>query len=1211
MTKTFSIALVPIFCLGLLGATGPAPNPREAARLNNIGVAYMNQQLFEKALKSFDEAAANDPALEVTSVNRGVALLNLQRGEEAKTLLEKAAKSNPKDAHAWYNLGLYYRNSSDAGAAVDAFRRVTEIDPTDADTWYFLGSTSAQLKQFPEAIAAFEHALKIDPHHASAQFGLARAYQQSGQADPAHEAMKKFQYITQNKLGAPISLSYGEQGKYSRAEESPAAVEKVPAAIPVRFVDVTEKAGIVSRPKPAIYLTEPSFEPGAGACFLDYDNDGKIDVFIADDGAQGGIALYHNLGSSRFEDVTKRAGLDSNVHATSCTAGDYDNDGFADLAVSLNTGIMLLHNEKNGTFRDVTEAAGIHNAYEPNVITGLTFIDYDHDGDLDLYVTRLSRVSNQFSTVPIAAAYRGHNTMWRNNGNGTFTDVTEATGLGGWGVSTAAIGTDFNNDRAVDVVTAGREITGGSAGSIAHSPMLFENPREGQFLQHSLIPSLGSTTGIAALDFDHDGWMDLAFTLDGSPGVSLWRNDHGKNFERVKLPETDWVRGYGVAAIDYDNDGWVDLVAVGETRDGKGEVRLFRNLGPDGFKDVTAETGLDKIQLKEPRAIISGDYDNDGATDLLITQNHGPAVLLHNGGGSKNNSLRLALKGLNDNKSAIGTKVEVFSAGLRQKFEVYGSSGYLGQNSPYLTIGLGQAKVADVVRMLWPTGVLQDEIEVAANKVQNFTEMDRRGSSCPTLFAWDGHEYQLVGDMLGAGVVGHWIAEGEGKGGPQGLKPASFQAFSGTAEAVPFPKQRADASPYATPIHEASSRHETASKALRNIARPTESIKLDRASLREKDGKLSFRFMEPLEESVYLDQVQLLAVDHSIDVDVYPNEYFASNPPYPPFKVVFSRDARPPAGAWDEHGHNLLPDLLAHRYFGDFKVLSFMGFAEPHSVELDLGEPYHGGPLWLLMHGEIEYFSATSMYAADQAHLRPFAPYVEAQVAKSDGKTKWVRVVDDMGFPAGGARTMTADLTGKLPLGIQRIRITTNLQIYWDGILISRTSQDQSAHLTPVPLVRAELSFHGFPLKIEDQPPGNVKYIYERASATGPYTRPTGAYTRYGDVRPLLDSMDDKFVVFGSGDEVALDFDPAKLHALPRGWVRDYFFVAKGYEKDMDFYAYRGDTVEPLPFRDMRAYPYPGQSFPFDAEHLNYLLEYNTRFMSGNEASGYSFRYPE
>src|SRR5271169_4392320 len=256
------------------------------------------------------------------------------------------------------------------------------------------------------------------------------------------------------------------------------------------------------------------------------------------------------------------------------------------------------------------------------------------------------------------------------------------------------------------------------------------------------------------------------------------------------------------------------------------------------------------------------------------------------------------------------------------------------------------------------------------------------------------------------------------------------------------------------------------------------------------------------------------------------------------------------------------------------------------------------------------------MYAADQAHLRPLAPYVEALIATANstgngGKENWVRVTDDMGFPAGGARTMTADLSGKLPLGTRRIRITTNLQIYWDSILISRTEQNQNARVTSVPLSRADLNFHGFPLKIEDKPPGNVKYIYEKTSATGPYTRPAGAYTRYGDVRPLLTSIDDKFVVFGSGDEVALDFDPASLPAVPRGWVRDYFFVANGYEKDMDFYAYRGDTVEPLPFRDMRAYPYAGQSFHTDEEHLNYLLEYNTRFMSGNEASGYSFQYPK
>jgi hypothetical protein len=458
--------------------------------------------------------------------------------------------------------------------------------------------------------------------------------------------------------------------------------------------------------------------------------------------------------------------------------------------------------------------------------------------------------------------------------------------------------------------------------------------------------------------------------------------------------------------------------------------------------------------------------------------------------------------------------------------------------------------------MLWPTGVLQDEINVAGDKQQNFTEMDRRGSSCPTLFVWNGERYEFVADMLGAGVVGHWVG----------------------------PNQR-------------------------DIPRPVEYIKIDRNTIREKEGKLSFRFMEPLEEAVYLDQARLLAVDHPADLDVYPNEYFASNPPYPEFKVVVNRDGRPPAGAWDEHGHNVLPDLLAHRYFGDFALTQFQGFAKPHSLALDLGEPYRGGPLWLLLHGEVEYFSANSMYAASQAGVRAISPYVEALGTNG----KWVRVVDDMGFPAGGPRTMTADLSGKLPRGTRKIRITTNLQIYWDNILVSRTPQNsnnKNVSLTPVPLSRANLDFHGFPLKIEGTPPGNVQYIYEKVSATGPYTRPAGTYTRYGDVLPLLTALDDKLVVFGSGDEVSLAFDPAHLPALPQGWVRDYFFAANGYEKDMDFYAAEGNFVAPLPFLRMGDYPYPpGKSFPFDDEHVNYLLEYNTRHMSGNEQGGYWFDY--
>ncbi|HEV2401301.1 MAG TPA: FG-GAP-like repeat-containing protein [Candidatus Sulfotelmatobacter sp.] len=1204
--------------LGLF-SSAPKSDPVEASRLNNIGVAYMNQQLFEKALKEFQQAQATDPKFSIARLNEGVAYLNLQKIDEAKAALDDAIKQDPKNPNAWYSLGLLAKNTGDAPAAIDAFKRVTEIDPDNADTWYFLGTSYAQAKQFPQAIEAFDHAIKINPLHASAEFGLSRAYQQSGDTEHAREHLKRFQYITQNKYGAPMSLAYGEQGQYSRAVESPLMPLKPPPQIKVQFVDVTKEAGLVTKSNSTGYSGRMERSLGSGACFLDYDAHGEIDILLADEGPMSGLALYRNLGNGKFEDVTKKAGLDPTLHAVGCAAGDYDNDGATDLVVITTAEVKIFHNEKNGIFKDVSQPAGIKS--EGNNI-GATFVDYDHDGDLDLYITR-GKPSPASAVRPAFESDWSGNIMFRNNGDGKFTDVTEQTGLKGAGPYVTAIGTDYNNDRAVDLLASIARLN--APPPAKPNAMVYLNRKEGRFAD--LYPFTGDDgvvpkSGIAVLDFDHDGWMDAALTAEGVPSLTLWRNDQGKSFQRKAFPIPDWSAAFGVAAFDYDNDGWVDLVAVGETKDGKGEIRLFRNLGPDGWKDVTTDVGLDKIHLESPRAIITGDYDNDGATDLLITQNHGPAVLLRNEGATQNHWLKLSLKGLNDNKSAIGTKVEVFSGGNRQKFEIYGSNGYLGQNSTDLVVGLGQSKDADIVRMLWPTGVLQDEIDkdqVAGDKRHEMLEIDRRGSSCPTLFAWNGERYQFVADMLGAAVVGHWI-------GPNQRDIPRPVEYIKLPRGLVKTKPTADLGPRTSKAHDSG---------LPKVQGP-----------RPDAGLLSFRFMEPLEEAVYLDQVRLMAVDHPADEDVYPNEYFASNPPYPEFKVVVSRHAQPPAGAWDEHGHNVLPDLLAHKFFGDFGLTQFAGFAKPHSLILDLGKPYDGGPLWLMAHGEIEYFTANSMYAASQAGLEPISPYVEALGQNG----KWKRVMDDMGFPAGGPRTMTADLTGKLPKGTRQIRITTNLQIYWDSILVNRTEQvappsqrlsrgrlapawskkevvgittgaeggtpsGQPAgsglyRLTPISLVRADLEFHGYPYKIEGLPPGNVQYIYEKTSSTGPYTRPVGTYTRYGDVLPLLTKLDDKLAVFGSGDEVRLDFDPSNLPQLPKGWVRDYFFAANGYEKDMDFYAAEGNYVAPLPFLSMGEYPYPPKkSFPLDDQHVNYLLEYNTRHMSGHEQRGYWFDY--
>src|SRR5579862_3886408 len=429
MNPRISVAVggIVLAAFGLF-AGAPQVQPKaispEAARLNNLGAAYMNQQLFEKALKCFQKADELDPKLTIARLNEGIAYLNLQKIDKAKFALEEAAKQDPKSPYAWYNLGLLAKNTGDAQAAIGDFKRVTEIDPNDADTWYFLGASYVQARQFPQAIDAFQHALKINPLHASAEFGLSRAYQQSGDVDQARENLKKFQYITQNKLGAPISLAYGEQGQYSRAVESPQAVLKPPPQIKVRFVDVTQEAGITTSVTAGL-----QFFHGPGACFLDYDSDGLLDLLLTDYGAQGGISLYHNAGHGKFEEVTARAGLDPKSHAIACTAGDYDNDGYADLVLSFIGRVALLHNERNGTFKGAGESLPVR----PNGSLRIgAWVDYDHDGDVDLFLGSSARGTYKGSPVS--------DELWRNNGTGTFSDVTEEKGVAGHGHHWTALG---------------------------------------------------------------------------------------------------------------------------------------------------------------------------------------------------------------------------------------------------------------------------------------------------------------------------------------------------------------------------------------------------------------------------------------------------------------------------------------------------------------------------------------------------------------------------------------------------------------------------------------------------------------------------------------------------------------------------------------------------------------------------------------------------
>jgi tetratricopeptide (TPR) repeat protein len=1105
-------------------------------RLNTLGVAYLNQQRSADAQKLFEQALQADPKFAVARLNLGIALLNQQKAEAARDELLTAAQQLPRDPYAWYSLGLAYKDLADFSHGVEAFEHVTEILPDEADAYYFLGYLYSQLQQYDKAIAAFQKGLALFPYHASSEFGLARAYQRKGDSASAREHLAKFQNITTNHLGAPFGAGYGDQGRLSLAELPANSSLAVPPAIPVHFTAQNLESLLQNSTKSA---RAPSSTPGpaTGACFFDFDGDGKPDLFLVSATADGASHLLHNIGDGRFEDVTERAGLKLSGSGLGCAAGDFDNDGHTDLAVCLADGVHLLHNQTNGKFEEVTEKVGIR---REKGCVAVTFVDYDHDGDLDLYITSASDGG--------ATSGSPHNTLWRNNGNNTFTDISAETALGIPATGAGLVTTDFNNDRAIDFVFAG-----GSEGA-----SIYLNPREGKFNPLSAIDfkkeNLPPAVGVVAFDFDKDGWMDLAFTHAGAPGISLWRNVNGKKLVRVALPDLAWQRGWGISSIDYDNDGWLDIIAAGESSSG-GELRLLRNLGNQGWSDVTKDAHLDVIKLTQPRALALADTRGHGAADIVVTQLGGPPVIIHSEGATEHNWIHIDLKPLSDNKTAIGTKVEVYAGPLYQKWEIAGASGYLGQNSTSVLAGLGTEKNLEVVRLLWPTGVPQDEINLPANKFHSLAELDRRGSSCPVLFAWNGHEYEFIADMIGPGVVGHWVAPGE-----------------------------------------------------RDVPDPDEYLKVNARSVHPLNGLLSFRFMEPMEETVYLDQVRLLAIDHPASYEVNPNERFVSAPPFPEFRVIATRDAHPPVSAWDDHGNDVLP-LIARRdrkYVTDFDALPFTGFAKLHWLELDLGNWDSAKPLRLIMDGYTDYFTATSMYAADQAGIKVIAPYVEAL----DAQGNWKRVIDDMGFPAGLERTMVADLSGKIPPGTRRIRIVNNLKIYWDAVRIDQTPDTRDVRVSEVPLANASLDFLGFPLEKRLTPASDTSYSYTRRSKTGPYARAAGNYTRYGDVHNLLRASDDRFVVFGSGEGVQLNFDPQKLPALPKGWVRDYFFYADGFEKDLDFYAAHAFTVEPLPRHTLLPYPYPaGEDYPADPAHLDYQLEFNTRQRSDRLPSSLRYKY--
>src|ERR1035441_10111669 len=428
------LALV-LFAAVAAAAGAQARFDAEAVRTNNRGVAQMGQQFTERAAETFTAAFKKDKKLAQAAINEGIALMALQKLDEAKKALRAALVLDQNNAQAWYNLGLAQHANNELEPALASFQQAVKLDPRDADSYYFEGVCYQEAKEADKAIAILQKALEIDPQHASSEFALARALQRSGHVEDAKAHFKRLQHLTSAKIGAPIGLSYGEQGHYSTVTPVQEPETGKHAMIPVRLVArplvvADSQASPPRRTRPG--APGEKWETTGGACMMDVTGEGRMDLVLMQTGAQA-IRVLHSKGDGSFEEWNaEAAGLKAQGHAVACAVGDYDGDGQNDLAVALgdpDDAVLLFRNLGKGKFEDVTAEAGLAPRNRPS---GITFVDYDHDGDLDLLLTGapLNHPNDKDPSLGAPAkAGDESNVLWRNNGNKTFTEWTEPTGL--------------------------------------------------------------------------------------------------------------------------------------------------------------------------------------------------------------------------------------------------------------------------------------------------------------------------------------------------------------------------------------------------------------------------------------------------------------------------------------------------------------------------------------------------------------------------------------------------------------------------------------------------------------------------------------------------------------------------------------------------------------------------------------------------------------
>ena len=1112
---------------------------------HNRGVALMDHYKYPDAVVAFGEVTQLAPDWPVGHLNLGIALLNEQKDQERTIeVFKKASMLDPQNPRPLYCLAMLYIHIGRDELALELLEKVHQFDPEDLDTQYWLGQVLFRNQKFDEARKYYDSVLEKNPAYVAVHRNLGICLRMGDDQNAAAERLRSFQELKNAGMGTEIirTIEYPHMGRYAEIVRLGAEIAPKSASSEIipKFVDATSQSGIDfehagnGKPLDGSVPGSPIAQwlGGGGACG-DFDGDGDLDIFLTNvDPPDHGNRFFVNDGTGRFTDATATSGLTGTSPAIGAAIGDYDNDGNLDIYVTNEGPNQLFRNLGKGKFADVTSKSGT--AGGENASAGAAFIDIDSDGDLDLFV---SHFIDQPSTD------RPSFQFFINRRDGTFKpDSGRFRSSDPFALCLGAAFGDVDNDFDFDALLLSR----------SSSPRLFRNERLDGLKpskESALAELPTSAWSVALADVDGDEAIDAAvFSGNAAPVLLLKNHPPGyfrPGFQKLKASATNG------SFFDADNDGDEDLFLVDAIRGKTHSPALFLNDGSGQWTDATRDAGLEAFSMTAPRGALYADFDADGDTDVLIINNGGRAIYLRNDTPPKNHFIHLNLIGTRETgktRSAtfpIGTKVFAQAGPHHQKKEFVPATGFLSQNSPQLTFGLGPRTKLDYLRLIWPDGVLQSEMEIAAGQTFPIKETSRKASSCPVLFAWDGTRFEFVTDMLGGGGLGFFLAQGT----------------------------------YARP-------------------QPVERIRLEAKQLQPMNGRYELRIIEPLEETVYLDLLRLEVIDHPADCSIYPDERLETGHPSRTDRIYCVREPILPIAARTGRTDDVLEAILAidRRTVDDFEVdKRFLGFSESHFLELEFGRKLESlprdRPVILYLYGWVEYPYSQTNFAAFQAGLQLQPPSLQIQ----DSSGEWRTVLPEVGYPAGMPKMMTLDISKWARESDGRFRLITNMEIYWDAAFIAPDDPMQKRVSRP-PVDYASLRPCGFPR--EYSPDGRLPLLfdYQLMDPNPGFKLMSGDYTRYGNVGKLLEEVDDQFVIMGRGDEIAISFDATRLPPLPAGWTRSFILRSDGFCKDMDLYTAEGQTVEPLPFHGMSNYPYPkSERYPGDPSHTRYRQTWNSR----------------